>query len=67
MKPIREIVIREYLPGEFEVECDGRVVSAHSRGQMHDAVTGFTSSKREGYYVDGFQDGGHRPWEAECD
>lgn len=34
MKPIREIVIREYLPGSYEVEEGGRTMSYPSREQL---------------------------------
>jgi hypothetical protein len=34
MKPLREIIIREYLPGSYEAELDGRTYHCPSRAEL---------------------------------
>ena len=66
MKPLREIIIREYLPGSYEVECEGRVVSVPHRNYLSNAIADFTSEGGRGGFVSGFQDHARRPWEEPC-
>ena len=67
MKPTRTITIREYLPGYYEVECEGRVKTAHSRQQRDEAVNDFCSNGSDAGYVDGYVSGHARPWGEESD
>lgn len=40
MKPVRVITIKEWMPGDYTVECDGRARDLHSRGELRQYLNG---------------------------
>lgn len=70
MQALRTIVIREYLPGYSEVECEGHMYTARYKEELRRilndldliGVSYITKDKP----VDGYN-GGPRPWGSEED
>lgn len=61
MKPTREIVIREYLPGDYEADIDGRTYYNLDFGGLFDLMRD-SYSYGSGSPVIGYNSGHERPW-----